>query len=279
MSRRVAVVTGGNKGIGYAIVENLCGHPFDGDVILTSRDESRGLAAVKSLNERGFKALYHQLDIDDNTSVNDLKKYLLDNYNGLDVLVNNAAIAYSNASTAPVAEQAVNTLKTNFFSTRNVCQKLFPILRSHARVVNVSSSAGMLKNVKDKTLRERFSDPNLSDKQLLDLVNEYLNEVNAGKHIEKGWPNTTYQASKVSLTALTFIQQRELNEDKTREDIVVNAVHPGFVDTDMTNHKGVLTVEQGADAPSYLALLPPNCEEPIGAMVWLDRRIVDWTSS
>jgi NAD(P)-dependent dehydrogenase (short-subunit alcohol dehydrogenase family) len=148
MSRRVAVVTGANKGIGFAIVKNLCGHPFDGDVILASRDESRGLAAVKALNGLGFKPIYHQLDIDDNESINTLKQYLMDNYQGLDVLVNNAAIAYKTDSTAPVEEQADNTLKTNFFSTRNVCQKLFPILRSHARVVNVSSSAGMLRNVR-----------------------------------------------------------------------------------------------------------------------------------
>ena len=148
MSKRVAVVTGGNKGIGLGIVEKLLRHPFDGDVILTARDETRGQKAVKELNELGLKPLFHQLDIDDNQSINNLKQYLIDNYKGLDVLVNNAAIAYSYDSTAPVAEQAENTLKTNFFSTRNVCQKLFPILRSHARVVNVSSSAGMLTRVK-----------------------------------------------------------------------------------------------------------------------------------
>jgi len=147
--RRVAVVSGSNKGIGFAIVKLLCDptNGFSGDVILTARDETRGQNAVKQLNDLGLKPLFHQLDIDDNNSIDRLKQYLVDNYNGVDVIVNNAAIAYSYNSTVPFVEQAENTIKTNFFSTRNVCLKLFPILKSHARVVNVSSSAGMLKNM------------------------------------------------------------------------------------------------------------------------------------
>lgn len=152
MAKRVAVVTGANKGIGFGIVQRLCSHPFDGDVILAARDETRGQEAVKRLNELGLKPIFHQLDIDDNQSINNLKDFLVNHYQGLDVLVNNAAIAYSYDSTAPVKEQAENTLKTNFFSTRDVCQKLFPILRSHSRVVNVSSSEGMLSRVKSKGL-------------------------------------------------------------------------------------------------------------------------------
>lgn len=127
-------------------------------------------------------------------------------------------------------------------------------------------------------MRKRFSDPDLTDGQLLDLVNEYLSDVNKGVHIENGWPSTTYQMSKVALTALTFIQQRQFNEDKSRIDIIVNAVHPGYVDTDMTRHRGVLTIEQGSDAAAYLALLPANAKEPIGAMVWHDRRVVNWSA-
>jgi carbonyl reductase 1 len=149
MSKRVAIVSGSNKGIGFAIVKLLCdlNNGFKGDVILCSRDETRGRNAVKQLNDLGFKPLYHQLDIDDNDSIDRLKNYLTDNYKGVDVIVNNAAIAYPFDSVVPFVEQATNTIKTNFFSTRNLCLKLFPILRSHGRVVNVSSSAGMLRNV------------------------------------------------------------------------------------------------------------------------------------
>jgi carbonyl reductase 1 len=95
--------------------------------------------------------------------------------------------------------------------------------------------------------------------------------VNQGKHIEQGWPKTAYQTSKVALTALTRIQQRD-----ARDNILINAVHPGFVDTDMTNHKGHLTPDQGADAPAYYAMIPTDATEPRGAMIWFDRKIVDW---
>lgn len=66
----------------------------------------------------------------------------------------------------------------------------------------------------------------------------------SGNHQAEGWPNSAYQVSKVGVSALTFIQQHAFDADP-REDLVVNAVHPGYVDTDMTNHKGPLTIEQG----------------------------------
>jgi carbonyl reductase 1 len=66
----------------------------------------------------------------------------------------------------------------------------------------------------------------------------------SGNHKADGWPNSTYQVSKVGVSALSFIQQRAFDADP-REDLVVNAVHPGYVDTDMTSHRGPLTIEQG----------------------------------
>ena len=53
-----------------------------------------------------------------------------------------------------------------------------------------------------------------------------------------------YKVSKIGLCALTRIQQRQFDQDP-RRDIIVNSVHPGFVDTDMSNHEGDLTIEQG----------------------------------
>lgn len=64
-------------------------------------------------------------------------------------------------------------------------------------------------------------------------------------YIELGWPSRAYSVSKVGVSALTRIQQREFSQDTNRPDIIVNSVHPGYVDTDMTSHKGVLTIEQG----------------------------------
>jgi carbonyl reductase 1 len=80
--------------------------------------------------------------------------------------------------------------------------------------------------------------------------------------------------SKVGVTALTRIQQRQLDNDP-RGDIVVSALCPGYVDTDMTSHKGQLTPEQGAQTPIFLALLPENSDGPKGAF-WADQKIFDW---
>ena len=135
-----------------------------------------------------------------------------------------------------------------------------------------------------------------------------------------GWQNSALSVSKVGISALTRIQHLELTADP-REDIIINHVNPGtipphstsntipnlyfqiqgYVDTDMTLHKGPMTVEEGraperilkilflciafvfffvpgAAAPSWLALLPPNVQEPNGAYVWHDKRIVDWVN-
>ncbi|CAI9726669.1 Hypothetical predicted protein [Octopus vulgaris] len=89
----IVTVTGSNKGIGYAIVRDLCGK-FKGDVIATARDVGRGEAATARLNKEGCHSKFHQLDITDSKSISALAKYLKETYGGVDILVNNAAIFY-----------------------------------------------------------------------------------------------------------------------------------------------------------------------------------------
>lgn len=92
-SSRVALVTGANKGIGLAIVRDLC-RQFSGDVVLTARDVARGQAAVQQLQAEGLSPRFHQLDIDDLQSIRALRDFLRKEYGGLNVLVNNAGIAF-----------------------------------------------------------------------------------------------------------------------------------------------------------------------------------------
>lgn len=94
-------------------------------------------------------------------------------------------------------------------------------------------------------------------------------------HLDKGWANSAYVASKVGVSALARIHQRMFNSD-TREDLVVNAVHPGYVDTDMTSHKGTLKPDEGAEAPVYAALLPENTDIK-GKYIWYDKSLMEWT--
>ena len=146
---------------------------------LTSRDEERGSKAIQELNQLGLQPKYHQLDIDEESSVLKLKEYMEKNYGGIDVLVNNAAIAFKNAATEPFSEQATVTLRTNFFNTNRACTILFPILKPHARVVNVSSSAGHLLNISGTdevsvALKAKLSSSDLTYEELIKLMKEFV---------------------------------------------------------------------------------------------------------
>lgn len=275
---RVALVTGSNKGIGFAIVRNLC-RIFDGDVILCSRDEVRGQSAVVLLQAEGLKPKLCRLAIDDPRSVIAARDFLLKEYGGLDVLVNNAAIAYLDESVKPVIEIARETVGINYSATSSVCDILFPILRPGARVVNISSSAGLLKRIPSQEIRIRLSSPTLTRRDIDQLADEYFKDIENGVAAQKGWPSQkfpTYVVSKVFLSALTWIQHRQFLTDK-RKDMVINAVHPGFVDTDLTAHRGVLTTAEGAAAAVTCCLIPPD-GQPRGQMVWFDTAVVDWVN-
>ena len=160
-----------------AIVKELCSK-FDGDVYLTSRDESRGIAAVQELKTLGLEPKYHQLDIDDEASVLKLRDFLKANYGGLDVLVNNAGIATLEKDEISL-KVAKATIRTNFFGNLKACKTLFPILHPHARVVNMSSSVGNLSLIRGTRkaameLKEKFSSPNLTEEELCHLVRDFV---------------------------------------------------------------------------------------------------------
>jgi len=277
-SERVAVVTGSNKGIGFAIVKQLCEQFQPGVVYLTARDEGRGQEAVKELEKLGLKPKFHTIDIESTESIVKLRDFLQKTHGGIDILVNNAAIAFKVAATESFEVQAAETVRINYFGTLAVCKELFPLLRKGGRVVHVSSSAGHLSQIKDQSLRDQFSNPALTVDQLGQLMNGFVSAAQFGTHQAGGWPNSTYVVSKVGVSALTRIQQREFDANRPAYDIVVNAVHPGYVDTDMSSHKGHLSIDQGAVAPVWCALLPPGVKTPRGGFVWHDKTIVDWVN-
>ncbi|CAC5403799.1 CBR1 [Mytilus coruscus] len=294
MAKRVAIVTGANKGIGYAVVQALC-KQFDGDVLLTGRSEERCKAAVAELQKQGMSPKYHQMDLDDQTSINKLRDFVKEQYGGIDVLVNNAGIAFKAESTAPFSEQATVSCATNFYGTLNVCNKPFlmlvscatnfygtlnmcntlRLLRPHARVSNVSSMVSQMCIAKcSDEIKAKFKDPKITMDQLKALIQQFIDAAQTDSHLKQGFASSAYGMSKVGVTVMSFIQQRELNSDP-REDIVVNACCPGYVDTDMSSHKGTKTIEQGADTPVYLAMLPPGTTSPKGNFV-SDRTIKNW---
>ena len=166
-------MTGSNKGIGFGIVKELCAK-FEGIVYLTSRNEELGLAAVSDLEKQGLRPRYHQLDIDDESSSLQFRDHLKSNYGGLDVLVNNAAIALWPDTNPNFQEKAPKVLNTNYFSTARLCDILFPILRPHSRVVNVSTVAGHLSRIPSQELRDKLASPDLTAQGVSNLMKDYL---------------------------------------------------------------------------------------------------------
>ncbi|XP_078595210.1 carbonyl reductase [NADPH] 1-like [Branchiostoma floridae x Branchiostoma japonicum] len=271
---RVAVVTGANKGIGLAIVKGLC-KQFDGTVYLTARDESKGQEAVKELNEQGCQPRFHQLDVLSLDSIHRFKQHLEKEHQGLDVLVNNAGVMYGRSNPTPLVEQVEVTMGINFFGLLNLTKALTPLLKPHARIVNVSSGLGDLSYVTPER-RQTFQSKQLTEEELVQMMEQFVSDVKSGVHEEKGWKMEplAYRVSKMGATALSMVQQRQFDADPAA-DIVVNAVCPGWVRTDMGGPNAGRSVDKGAETPIYLALLPPNVSSPRGEFL-RDKKILSF---
>jgi len=177
MAQKVAVVTGANKGIGYAIVYKLCS-VLDGIVYLTARNEELGIKAVKQIhelnNEYREKVHFHQLDITNVESIRRFADHIKTKHGGLDILINNAAIAFKFNDITPFGDQAEITAQTNFFGTINICNALFPLLRDHARIVNMSSRLGMLELIKNNEIRHNLISPNATIETVSDILSDFI---------------------------------------------------------------------------------------------------------
>ena len=143
---RVALVSGGNRGIGLEIVRQLADRGIT--VILGSRDEEQGRAAAKGLSG---DVVAKQLDVTDDESVARLAASVEDDYGRLDILVNNAGISNDdgqrgmNADLARVRE----ALEVNLFGAWRLCEVAIPLMQLHGygRIVNVSSGMGALEDM------------------------------------------------------------------------------------------------------------------------------------
>uniref|UniRef100_G1TXK8 Carbonyl reductase (NADPH) n=1 Tax=Oryctolagus cuniculus TaxID=9986 RepID=G1TXK8_RABIT len=275
---RVALVTGANKGVGFAIARALC-RLFSGDVVLTARDEARGRAAVQQLQDEGLSPRFHQLDITDLQSIRALRDFLLREYGGLDVLVNNAAIYMENpkvVDTMPFHIKAEVTMNTNFHGTRDVCTELLPLMRPGGRVVNVSSLMCLraLKSCSPE-LQHKFRSETITEEELVGLMKKFVEDTKKGVHKKEGWPDTAYGVTKIGVTVLSRIQARNLSEQRGGDKILLNACCPGWVRTDMGGPNATKSPEEGAETPVYLALLPPDAEGPHGQFV-VDKKVEQW---
>lgn len=220
-TNKVAIVTGANKGLGYAIVQNLC-EKYNGSVYLTSRDENRGIIACEELRKLGLSPTYHQLDVTDNVSVKTFVTYIHDKNEEVEILINNAGILFSKDAPEPKIFQAEQTLFINFTSLVNFTEAILPLVKSGGKIVNITSSSGHLSRIPSEELRKKFSSEALTLKELRSLVNSYVEDVKRGEDINNGWGDSPYVVSKVAVNAYTFMLHRRLS---SKGNIMVLSSH------------------------------------------------------
>jgi NAD(P)-dependent dehydrogenase (short-subunit alcohol dehydrogenase family) len=213
---KVAVVTGANRGIGYEVARQLLERGYE--VVLGSRDPTKGEAAARALDPAGAGVHAVQLDVSDEASVSAMGTWIRTNLGRTDVLVNNAAVLYDTWQRAESADLEIvrAALETNLLGAWRTVQELLPLLRDspRARIVNVSSEAGA------------------------------ISEMSGGV--------PAYSVSKASLNALTRLLAGELR----RHRILVNAVCPGWTATDMGG--GGRPVPTGAASVVWAVDLPDD---------------------
>ena len=224
---KYALVTGANKGIGLEVAKLLAQQGFF--VYLGSRDLASGQAAVQQLNAAGLTTLEAvQLDVTNPASIQAARATIGAHTPGLDVLVNNAGISGGQPQDARHAtlDQYQAVFATNVFGVAGVTQAFLDLLAQspQPRIVNVSTAMASL------TLYADFDNPN------------------------SAYRLPVYQASKAALNMYTLDLAYELRDTPFK----VNAVCPGYTQTDFTGHQGTSTVAQAGQRIAKYALLGPD---------------------
>ncbi|KAF9623948.1 hypothetical protein IFM89_006675, partial [Coptis chinensis] len=251
-----AVVTGGNKGIGLEICRQLASNGIL--VILTARDEKRGVEAVENLNKSGLShVVYHQLDVKDPSSIASLANFINTRFKKLDILVSDENPDILKGVMEQTYEKSEGCLKTNYYGTKRVTEALLSFLQlsDSARIVNVSSIYGTLQFIHNEEVKLELSKfETLTEERIDELILWFLKDFKEDKLQANGWPITVaaYKLSKAAVNAYTRMLARKF------PNMLINCVHPGYVKTDITCHTGLLTAEEGAKGPVKLALLPDN---------------------
>ena len=227
---RVALVSGGNRGIGLEVCRQLSEQGVT--VVIGSRDEEMGRAAAEGLEGN---VVPHQLDVADAQSVDRMAAFLEDRFGRLDVLVNNAAISNDDGQSGVDADldRVKEALEANLFGAWRLCEVAIPLMQrnGYGRIVNVSTGLAALEDM--------------------------------------GGGSPGYRVSKTSLNVLTRILASELRGS----GILVNAVNPGWVQTEMGGSGATRSVEEGAEALVWAATLPNS--GPTGGF-FRDRSPVAW---
>jgi NAD(P)-dependent dehydrogenase (short-subunit alcohol dehydrogenase family) len=211
-NKKVILVTGSNKGIGLEIVRQLAGKGYT--VILTSRNDAKGTAAVTQLKNHNLSVDYVQMEITSEESIREAFNKVKASFGKLDVLINNAAVLLKEDQSLLKDDLSMlkQTIDSNAYAQLMVTKIFAPIISTGGRIIMTSSDGGSMSN-------------------------------SVG-----GW-SPAYCVSKSFLNAITRHLAYELSDRK----IYVNAFDPGWVKTDMGGRSAPGSVEDGADTAVWLA--------------------------
>lgn len=239
--KKIALVTGANKGIGLEIVRQLAEAGIT--TLLGARDTGRGQQATQALAASGLDVGFIGLDLNNEATIETAARVIGERHGRLDILVNNAGIV--DAEDGPPSLAAIGAarrlMETNFLGTLAVTQAMLPLLRKSeaGRIVNLATTLGSL------SINGDPSSPYYEARLI------------------------GYNASKAALNMLTVQLAAELKGS----GIAVNSVAPGYVKTDLTGHNGFMTAGEGARLPVEYALLGEAAVsgrfvEPSGIAPW-----------
>lgn len=222
-----ALVTGANKSIGFEVARQLAQKGIY--VYLGSRNLDNGIAAINKLNEEGLKNVeVIELDVTNDESVKNAQAEISRKTQVLDILINNAGIfgGYPQGALNTTIDQFKTTYDSNIFGVVRVTQAFIDLLKlsSEPRIVNVSSSQGSI------TLH---SDP-------------------AYKYYD--YKAAAYLSSKSAMNMYTVVLAYELKNTNFK----INAVCPGYTNTDFNGHRGTGTVEDAGKRIIKYALIDKN---------------------
>ncbi len=221
---RIALVTGATRGIGHETVRQLAQAGVH--TLLAGRKREQAVEAALKLQTEGLPVEAIQLDVLDPISIAAAVGTVEERHGRLDILVNNAGILVEDPARPPSAQPLDawrHTFDTNLFAVVELTRALLPLLRRSAagRIVNVSSILG------SNTLHADPSSPIY------------------------GFKIPAYSASKSALNAWTVQLAWELRDGP----IKVNAIHPGYVKTDMNGGNGEIDIADGARSSVQMALI------------------------
>jgi NAD(P)-dependent dehydrogenase (short-subunit alcohol dehydrogenase family) len=227
--KNIVLITGANRGIGYGLAKKLARDYPNYHVIIGSRDANQGIEAASSLSSEGLTVTALALDVTSDESISAASTFVQQKYGRLDVLVNNAGVALDiKEKGTPIRMLMQRTFDINVFGAAAVTDAFISLLEksNNPRIVFTSSSVGSLTRASD-------------------LANPWSRT-----------PITAYRTSKTALNMLMLSYAASLHE----KGFKVNASCPGYIGTNLNDHRGTGSVDDGATNLARLATLGKDGE-------------------